>query len=208
MEENKSKKSVGVPLILVIFILVIALVACIGYIMKNNEKEIAINNDNSEKTINELKDEINTLKNEIATKNENQYEKIKGSYEYVTVNYPGYEGIEIWYGLNLKEDGTFDYVIATGICGGFCGNYIINGSDLILNKLFSYGTDTSLTVISGQVKLKINDDGTISDLNKHEESPMSSVVLNKEKTETEDNTLKNHIEMAAKEDAIDVYTEN
>ena len=58
MEENKSKKSGGVSLALVIAILVIALAVCITYIMKNNEQKLAENNNDSEKTINELRTEV------------------------------------------------------------------------------------------------------------------------------------------------------
>lgn len=78
MEENKSKKSGGVSLVLVIAILVIALVGCIGYIVKNSEQELAINNNNSEKTINELRTEISNLKNTI-TQKENEIKNYKDS---------------------------------------------------------------------------------------------------------------------------------
>ena len=77
MEENKSKKSVGVPLILVIFILAIALIACIGYIIKNNEKELAINKDNSEKIISELRTEVDNLKNALENKKMTSDEKFQ-----------------------------------------------------------------------------------------------------------------------------------
>ena len=208
MEENKSKKSGGVPLVLVIAILVIVLAGCIMYVIKNNEQKLAENNNNSEQTINELKDEISTLKNQISEKEKNQYEKIKGTYTYTTENYPGHENVYIEYSLNLKDDGTFNYIITVDNHGGFCGNYIINGSEVILNKLFSYGSDAALSVVNGQVKLKINENGTISDNNKHRESPITNVVLIKETTEIKENTLKEHIEMAAKDDAIDVFEEN
>ena len=62
MEENKSKKSEGVSLVLVIAILVIVLAGCITYIVKINENELTINNDNNAKTVSELKAEIANLK--------------------------------------------------------------------------------------------------------------------------------------------------
>ena len=65
MEENESKKSGGIPLILIIAILVTALVGCVEYVMKNNEQKLATNNMNSEQIINELKVEISNLKKEI-----------------------------------------------------------------------------------------------------------------------------------------------
>lgn len=102
--------------------------------------------------------------------------------------------------MSLKGDGTFNYNITVDNNGGFCGNYIINGSDIILNKLFGYGSDIGISSIKEeQVILKINDDGTISDFNKHEYvgSPLTKVILTRKTTEVKE-TLKQYLDNSIK----------
>ena len=217
IKDNKGITNMALITIVLVIIILMLLVAVI-YLVKNPNTTYITQNLPTEQsqlssTITEDKKEIvkeniqvsdNTISNSIDT--ENQYEKIKGTYTYKT-NHPEEAEIICEYQLYLKEDGTFNYVIAIDNHGGFCGNYIINKNEIILNKLFGYGSDVGIGVENGQVKLKINEDGTISDLNKYEYSPINSVVLNKktntvEKTET----LKEYINNAIKYDAI--YAEN
>ena len=148
--------------------------------------------------------EDNKLNNNILS-NENIYEKIKGTYEYSTESYPGYEDIYIGNRLFLKEDGTFVYVITKDNPEGYCGNYIINNSEIILNKLFGFGSDVGLTVVEGNIKLELKDDGTIFDANKYIQTPLSNVVLTKKSTEINE-TFMEYINASIKYDAF--FNEN
>lgn len=145
------------------------------------------------------KEDIKTNNN--ISENENKYEEIKGTYEYSTESYPGYEGIYIGNRLFLKEDGTFVYVITKDNPEGYCGNYMINNSEIILNKLFGFGSDVGLTVVEGKIKLEIKEDGTIFDANKYIQTPLSNVVLTKKSTEVNE-TFKDYINASIKYDAF------
>ena len=211
IKDNKGITNMTLITIVLVIIILMLLVAVV-YLVKNPSTTYITQNlpteqsqlnltitENKKETVKENVQVSNDTSNTI--QNENQYKKIKGTYEYTTENYSGYEGIYIGYRLSLKEDGTFNYEIAIDNAGGFCGNYIINGSEIILNKLFNYGSDVGINLISGQIKLKINQDGAISDSNKYEESPISSVVLTKKTTEVNEN-LKDRIYAAVKDNAI------
>lgn len=216
MKNIKSNKGItNMTLITIVLVIIILMLAgAVVYLVKNPNTTYITQNvpteqaklsstveENGKETVNDnIEVSNNTISNTV--ENENKYEKIKGTYTYRT-NHPEETEIICDYQLYLKEDGTFNYVIAIDNHGGFCGNYIINENEIILNKLFGYGSDVGIGVENGQVKLKINEDGTISDLNKYEYSPINSVVLNKktnsvEKTET----LKAYINNAIKYDAI------
>lgn len=108
MEENKSKKSGGVSLVLVIAILVIVLVGCITYIVKINEKELAINNDNNEKTVSELKIEIANLKYALENKtmtNDEKYEVFLRNLKKSVTDINKYSNIEESYSIIGEDEG-------------------------------------------------------------------------------------------------------
>jgi len=174
MEENKSKKNGGVSLILVIAILVIALAGCITYIMKNNEQKLAINTDNSEKTIKELRTEISDLKNTIAQK-ENEIENYKNKDAEKDLVATTYLKDNI---ANLKcqvkySDNT-SYVVYYGIKGENKGYILVdkNGKNVFKEAtkkevieihngyseifiLFEDGTIGNINLESGKYELKI-----------------------------------------------------
>lgn len=212
IKDNKGITNMTLITIVLVIIILMLLVAVI-YLVKNpNTTYITQNLPTEQSQLSSIVTEKETVKENVQVsnstnntiKNENQYEKIKGEYTYRT-NHPEYEEVICDYRLYLKEDGTFDYNISVDNRSGFCGNYIINGSEIVLNKLFNYGSDVGINVVSGQVKLKINEDGTISDLNKYEESPISNILLKRETTEIKE-SLKANITNAIKYNAI--YAEN
>ena len=129
------------------------------------------------------------------------YKEIKGIYKY-SEKLKLDEDFEpdFCYNLYLSDDGTFCYDTYADTMEGNCGNYIINGSEIILNKLYTYGSDTAITVTKGTVLLKINEDGTITDINKYHNLLKNNAILKKENGEIEEfNTLRRRIEIYEKE---------
>ena len=217
MKDIRSNKGItNMTLItIVLVIIILMLLVVVIYLVKNPNTTYITQNlptEQSQLSSTVTENEKETIKENIQVSNnsktntievENQYEKIKGTYEYITENYPGHEGIYVCFRLSLKEDGTFNYLTSVDYHNGFCGNYIINGSEIILNKLLNYGSDVSMSVVNEQVKLKINEDGSISDLNNYEELRINGVALNKKSNEIEKTeTLKAYINIGAKNNSI------
>lgn len=141
-------------------------------------------------------------KNNVTISNDkNTCEKLKGTYKYLSKTNEG--RFECAFTLDLADDGTFDYVTTIQNAAGFCGNYSINDSELILNKIFSYGSDVGIMLTKGQVKLKINQDGTIQDANEYNNfgRTVSNLTLKKE-TDKFSYGLREHIINAVKYNAI------
>jgi len=214
IKDNKGITNMTLITIVLVIIISMLLVAVI-YLVKNPNTTYITQNlpteqsqlsstvtENEKETVKENVQVSNSTNN--AVENENQYEKIKG--EYYGINNVYYDSadaeIPCEYKLYLKEDGTFDYHIVFDNDSGFCGNYIINSSEIVLNKLFSYGSDVGITSVSGQVKLKINSNGTITDSNKYyEEFSVKDIILARKATEVTE-TLKLHIDSAIRDNAI------
>lgn len=161
MKDIRSNKGItNMTLItIVLVIIILMLLVVVIYLVKNpNTTYITQNSpteqsqlsstvtENEKESVNEnIQVSNNVISNSIDT--ENQYKKIKGTYTYQTTH-PEEQEILCDYKLSLKEDGTFNYEIAIDNCEGFCGNYIINGSEIILNKLFSYGSDVGIGIVN------------------------------------------------------------
>ena len=210
---NKIKDNKGITnmtlITIVLVIIILMLLAAVIYLVKNpNTTYITQNSpteqsqfssivtENNKETVNEnVQVSNNVISNSVDI--ENQYKKIKGTYTYQTTH-PEVQEVLCDYQLSLKEDGTFDYKIAIDNCEGFCGNYIINGSQIILNKLFNYGSDVGIGIVDErQIRLIINEDKSIEDTNVYEWSPIKKVVLKKEKTEPTE-TLKKYLDTSLK----------
>lgn len=217
---NKVKDNKGITnmalIVIVLAIIILMLLVAVIYLVKNpNTTYITQNSPTEQSQLSSIvtENEKETVKNNVETPNtvvnnkveiENQYEKLKGQYYGINNVYYDSADAEIpcEYKLYLKEDGTFDYHIVFDNDSGFCGNYIINGSEIVLNKLFSYGSDVGITSESGQVKLKINSNGTITDSNKYyEEFSVKDIILTRKATEVTE-TLKLHIDSAIRDNAI------
>ena len=114
------------------------------------------------------------------------YKELDGLYKYIK-DASDYNSEFYYLNLyeNLYENGTFTYRYGEGISSGIAGNYIVKDDNIILNKLFNFGTDTSITATNGTITVKLNNDGTITDTNKLVE--MSSVTLTKANNDTENN---------------------
>ena len=157
MRSNKGIANMTLITIVLVVIILILLVAVI-YLLKNPNTIYITQNipteqsqlsstvsKNEKETVRENTQLSNTIiSNSVDT--ENQYKKVKGTYSYQT-SHPEVKEVLCNYQLSLKEDGTFNYEIAIDNCEGFCGNYIINGSEIILNKLFDYGSDVEIGIV-------------------------------------------------------------
>ena len=212
---NKVKDDKGITnmtlITIALAIIILMLLVVVIYLVKNSNTTYITQNLPTQQSVSnlskvEIEQENIQLSNVETNKvdNENKYEKIKG--EYYGINNVYYDSAEAEipceYKLYLKEDGTFDYNVIFDNHSGFCGNYIINDSEIILNKLFQYGSDVSLTAVEGQVKLKINQDGTITDSNKYyEEFSVKDIILTRRTTEITE-SLKLHIDSAIRDNAI------
>lgn len=209
IKSNKGITNMTLVIIVLVIIILMLLVAVI-YLVKNpNTTYITQNVPTEQSQLSSTMTEKETVNGNLqvsnnTVENENQYEKIKG--EYYGINNVYYDStdaeIPCEYKLYLKEDGTFDYHIVFDNDSGFCGNYIINGSEIVLNKLFSYGSDVGITSVSGQVRLSVNSNGTITDSNKYyEDFLVKDIILTKKTTELTQ-SLKLHIDNAIRDNAI------
>ncbi len=92
------------------------------------------------------------------------YDYVAGLYTFKEKN-PNIDGEQFnyYYGLYLKENGTFKYVYAMNAQSSVSGNYIIVGDEIHLNYLFNGGNDIGLTATSGEKILKIKDNKIIVD---------------------------------------------
>lgn len=210
--DKKIKENRGMSLIIFTVILAVLVVIAGGvivYLLSNPKTEhikeqtgstTLFNTPNTNSYINNsnsTKNNSNDMRNE--SEKEITYAEIQGEYFYET-SHPEYKEIGCYFKLSLSSDGTFDYMVYEDNAAGFCGNYIMNGSEIVLNKLFDYGSDVGLNVASGQIKLKINDDGTINDSNKYD-MPISNITLKRGKKEISE-SLKEHIKSAVKNNAF------
>ena len=188
------KNSKGVALITVILICIIAVVLILGgiYLMLSNLNISAnigqISSDTTykapESVINNanVQDNKNVLVNNENTKKVYLYSEIKGRYTYTTETNGG---IYVGFDLELFENGTFHYRYRVDNDSGDIGNYIIIDDTIILNRLYKHGSELGLIPVKGQIKLKINNDGTITDNNnllkdeisKEDKLDLSTVIL-------------------------------
>lgn len=179
-----EKQNKILKVIIVILTIIIVLGICAGtalfvkYDNTNKENTKIANVENTTNTTeNAEKIEANTTENKAIS-----YKELDGLYKYIK-DASDYNS-EFYY-LNLYENGTFTYRYGESISSGIAGNYIVKDDNIILNKLFNFGTDTSITATNGTVTLKLNNDGTITDTNKFVK--MSSVTLTKANNDTENN---------------------
>lgn len=87
---------------------------------------------------------------------------IKGVYEFEQ-KIENLDNESLYCILALYENGTFHYEHGSFANSGEYGNYTIDGNTIILNNWFRHGSDVGAYAITGETRLKMNDDGTISD---------------------------------------------
>lgn len=233
MEKNENKGIKIIVGILVVLVLILGVAVVYLFLNQNTEvaKEFSSNREilNSNVTnigttstnntianttnMNQLNNQNNVVTNNTqinsngdnSSSKGNPYEKIKGTYEYKQKDNDG--RFLCSFILSLNDDGTFSYVTGSQIAAGYLGNYIINDSELTLNKLFSHGSDVGIGVSSGIYKLKVNSDGTISDSNKYNGVSISNVTLKKTSNKVgQDGNLSERIKSAIQANAI--YAQN
>lgn len=182
-----EKKPIKISLSTFFLIIAIIVIVIMGYFMyqfytgkavaeeqtaelnsKVNELQSTINNVQSvitNTTQTNVKEPSNSASvQEQASKNYS-YKDISGVYKFnKKVQFNG-ENDEITCILYLYKNGTFNYQHQATIVQGILGNYIIDNDTIILNKLFRHGNDLSLGTTRGELKLKLNEDYTITDSN-------------------------------------------
>lgn len=175
MEEKKVIKVRLSAVVIVVLIIAIGVMAYFLYTF-NNDKNNALS------TIEEQKKEISDLKqgksnisdtniNTTIVENKKNNEKV---YDYKTVSGLYTSNIKIdnledeaFYSLYLFENGMYKYEYGVMVPSGTIGNYVIEGNKIILNELFSTGSDVSTTVIPEKtmITISINEDGSLADNN-------------------------------------------
>lgn len=221
MDEGKSIKISLSTFLLIINLIVICIM---GYFIYNLNREklnltekATVQNSNSSELANQNKIDqseniANTSENTITaseniantSKNTNQQNSTK------VVSYADLKGIYTYskklnndetsfYNLCLFENGTFNYTFGIYHEQGFVGNYIIVDNKIQMNKLFSSGSDVSLTATNGTLTLTINEDGSLTDTNEviqteldsKYKSVLSSINLKKSSAENDIKTYNN-----------------
>lgn len=192
-EEKKKTKEVEIKtkspmwVVVLVAVLVIALACEFVYIWKLKNTAENKNNTNVETSIaNGVNMEEENVIEEKANTKTYTYDNIKGTYEVTKKFKTGEDSDVAYYDLYLYADGTYVYDYVTELAGapfGIMGNYMINGNEIILNKLFSHGSDVGVTKDKGQIKLTINNDGSLTDKNNLlEDNKLKNVKLQKKST--------------------------
>ena len=202
--KTKEPIKISLPMFFLIFaIIVIFIMGCFMYVFNNkntvlqseisklNAKNQEISNElnkakeeNNSISVDENTAEVETAASTISNASSTQYSysNINGAYK-VTKNFQlpdSTEKVDAIYTLILYSNGTFSYGISWQSETSLIGNYIIDGDTLILNKLFEGGGDIGRRTTSGELKLKINSDGTITDTNNILDfSALANVTLKK-----------------------------
>lgn len=183
----EKKEPIKVSLSTFFLIIAIIVIAVMGYFIFNfysqkvnlekNASELNTKISNLEKTISNIQDVVKdttetSVKEPIQTTSTQQeinksysIKDITGAYKFTKQEKVNGENIDIECILYLYDNGTFGYSHMAMIEQGIMGNYIIEDNTIILNKLFRHGNDLSLGTTKGQLRLKINEDNTITDSN-------------------------------------------
>lgn len=148
----------------IIIILLLAIIGGAFFFIKNKQ--------DYDTKIGNLENQIKTFENAKSNPTNNVIEENNDIVGYYHVK-------DIYYAyVYLYEDGTFNWSYCTEIASGFIGNYVINDNELVLNKLFTTGSDASLYATNGNIKMKINSDGTLT-YNNIDTTNFSTSELNK-----------------------------
>ena len=155
----------GNEILYIIIVILVAMVTGLSvflYCNTKEEKNINLEYDNSKQAVNNI--ENFSANNELIDDSNNKEKKIdfnsvSGIYKY-SKNVGEDNGI--YCELILYKNGMFKYECAEMFVVGVIGNYIIDGNEIVLNKLFETGSDISLTVTEGETRLIINEDGSIN----------------------------------------------
>lgn len=175
----EEKKTIKISLTMFFLILAMIVICIISYFLiifysKKAQLEtevVRLNSENkdlvnkiSETSANSTNTEKEDIEEQVTTSDvkEYSYENIKGLYSFVETDK---NSIDTFYHLYLYENGTFRYEYGIEYPNSIIGNYIIIGNTLILNKMFKGGSSTDLSTTSGEIKLEINADDTITDKN-------------------------------------------
>ncbi len=194
-KEKKQTKEVEIKvkspmwLVVLVAILVIAL-GCEFVYIYNLKHMQQVKQITENETKNSLKEETmseNMIEEAIKTKMYT-YKELKGFYEST-----GERKDRIY----LFEDGTYNYEENQDAAYGYFGNYIIDGKEIVLNQLFSHGSDIGVEIDEKQIKGTINEDSSITLKDKEKFNKKSSSVNGNYDTLSE--SVKRYIQYLEKE---------
>lgn len=193
LKEEKTQKDHSLGMIILVGILVIMLACCFVYIWRMNKiqdlttQENTVNDNVIESGIVENETNENTVGKAEATNEQSKaksytYNDVKGTYKFSKeIKRDKDYKPTADYALYLYPDGTYMYEHSIEAAQGIMGNYMIEGEEIILNKLFGHGSDIGVFAEKGQIKLKINKDGSLTDKNNLlREKELSNIKLKKE----------------------------
>ncbi|MCI8410998.1 MAG: hypothetical protein HFJ40_00820 [Clostridia bacterium] len=209
----EEKNTIKISLSTFFLILAIIAICIISYFMfefyneKNQlETEVVSLNVQNKNFANRISEENQSIENISESSTETtidtntktySYEDIKGLYRFTT---EVQKQVEVFYNLCLYENGTFEYEYGIENQSSIIGNYIIVDDILILNKMFTGGSDVGLRTSSGEIKLKINTNGILTDTNnllsdsikeRGLNIDLSNITLKKASTQEQQEHLKN-----------------
>lgn len=174
MEEKKPIKISLSTFFLILAVIVICIISYFAFTVYNEKIQLSEDLANLNSENQKLIEEVNTkiTNTQIIAKNTNaasvneetksySYKDIKGLYRFAKE----IQNSDVRYDLYMYDNGTFEYMYCFDTEASIIGNYIIEDNVIILNKIFAGGNDVGLGTTTGQIKLKINSDGTITDTN-------------------------------------------
>ena len=154
LNKKEDKNIIAVIVIIGILVIILGVVSVYAFRLRNElKKQLEINElsqhnleikkENTEKTSSEQSKKTQE-KEEIYTSKD-----VKGTYIAKAT-------------LNLFEDGTYDYEDNSDAAYGYYGTYTIDGDKIILNQMFSHGSDVGINPEKKQINGTINKDGSIT----------------------------------------------
>lgn len=135
---------------------------------------------------------------DVSTSVNKSYKDIAGFYT-AKVKLNDNSGEEAGYYLYLWKDGTYNYRYSIYASSGTIGNYIIENNVITLNKWFTTGSDITVEATSGDMKIILNSDGTLTDTNN---------LLDANNTDLSKITLKRDINEEQKKQTQEYYSVN
>ena len=146
----KEKNNKGVNLLLVILVVALAVLCFLFATGIVNFKNDTTNDD----SVND-KPETTNVKTY-------SYKELAGLYSYTeTLSSQDGENLNETFDLLLNDDGTYFYSDAVRVSMRHIGNYIIEGNNIIINKIYSVSDGPSITPSFETITMTINENGQI-----------------------------------------------
>lgn len=163
MEEKKEKKTIKCSYAVLVIILFAALAFVTDYAFI--ERKISkcdcpkCEATNNEVISGDIEDKDNTDNTQVTENQTYSYEDIAGVY-----NYDDSIG-QSYIKLYLYTDGSYYYQTSIKYVSGIGGYYTIKGNEIILNSIFTHGSDIGREIVFSESILQIDESGDIIDNN-------------------------------------------